>query len=295
MFALFSTFDKDKNNALDMRECLELVDAIFRTTFIVEASSPNVVKAAAPGTVKYVGGTSTLGNRQASPARVVQGGLGSGTIQGLATQPGMARTLGGSQVRVVSRDRINSPRGQNPTTIVQEEVIVGEGPRRRSASPLVMSASAPVGSGTMLGGQLQARRLNSATGTFSPGVPMPGLSPRSASQTREGSIGPSVRTQMGSFPRTASPMGGMLGLEGSVIIGGPSNPSSQAGSMVSGPYGQPFTTVPMLGSPNAIQARQPSMERLEVGGGGLRTGSPRSAFSPPGMAQPVVRSIGGMR
>ena len=35
-FCLYSQFDKDKNNALDMRECLEMIDALFRSTFILE-------------------------------------------------------------------------------------------------------------------------------------------------------------------------------------------------------------------------------------------------------------------
>jgi len=33
LFALYSTFDKDRNNVLDRTECLEMVDAIFRQSF----------------------------------------------------------------------------------------------------------------------------------------------------------------------------------------------------------------------------------------------------------------------
>jgi len=39
MFAMYSQFDKDKNNALDMRECLEMVDALFRSCFVLESAS----------------------------------------------------------------------------------------------------------------------------------------------------------------------------------------------------------------------------------------------------------------
>jgi hypothetical protein len=45
MFTLYHKFDTDKNQYLDMRECLEMVDAMFRTTFIAEAPGEVVVQA----------------------------------------------------------------------------------------------------------------------------------------------------------------------------------------------------------------------------------------------------------
>jgi hypothetical protein len=42
IYGMYVKFDKDKNNALDMRECLEMVDALFRSTFIVHEGSSAV-------------------------------------------------------------------------------------------------------------------------------------------------------------------------------------------------------------------------------------------------------------
>merc|ERR1719359_1021914 len=66
MFAMYERFDKDKNNALDMRECLEMVDALFRSTFIVEGSQAGSIKTQP---VKYVRATSPGAS---SMPRVVQ-------------------------------------------------------------------------------------------------------------------------------------------------------------------------------------------------------------------------------
>lgn len=47
IFAMYNKFDKDKNQYLDMRECLELVDAIFRSTFLAEhIEKPRVIQTA---------------------------------------------------------------------------------------------------------------------------------------------------------------------------------------------------------------------------------------------------------
>jgi Ca2+-binding EF-hand superfamily protein len=100
IYAMYVKFDKDKNNALDMRECLEMVDALFRSTFIVHDGNSSVKTATQSNSVvqsnsavKFVQPVSTASNvrvvgqspmRQAvSPnaGRVLAGQVQSVTIE----------------------------------------------------------------------------------------------------------------------------------------------------------------------------------------------------------------------
>jgi len=57
MYRMFKTFDRDRNNALDALECVEMVDALMRSCFITEhPRRPHSVGSASSGSVKASSG-----------------------------------------------------------------------------------------------------------------------------------------------------------------------------------------------------------------------------------------------
>jgi len=68
LYHIYSKFDRDRNHALDMRECLDMVDALFRSIFVSQtrlstASAMNV-KVQETGLVKTVPSTVMTGSKE---------------------------------------------------------------------------------------------------------------------------------------------------------------------------------------------------------------------------------------
>merc|ERR1719199_434410 len=122
MFTLYSKFDKDRNNALDMRECLEMVDALFRTTFIVDGSGagPQVIQS--QPVRSFVRAASPSSNVPVAGQRVVQTVVQRGVSPAPAPTPMelQATTLRMSSPR---REMIVSPRSLPQNVLQQQDLF----------------------------------------------------------------------------------------------------------------------------------------------------------------------------
>jgi hypothetical protein len=142
IYNMYTQFDKDKNHYLDMRECLEMVDALFRSTFIVETQvhgSPSLsgrfvqpVPVASPG-------SSTRVVRQVSPlTQPVQPMRSSSPIAGYPV--GMVKPAAETlQVGTVFRSTTTPADFTTPLTSPRQAMTVVRGqslsPRQHSPRP----------------------------------------------------------------------------------------------------------------------------------------------------------------
>jgi len=243
MFTMYSKFDKDRNNALDMRECLEMVDALFRSTFIVEGAGS---------------GKATPKSQQTTKPRVPA----DYKVPARATSPSVVTTKRIMQAPSTQPVRAVSPSMLAPKTFLEE---VSTAVPYRALSPTIREAASPrtlpqVGlpgqewdaamqSKTTLTGP--SRSLSSTryavsnpggvqvagvqrmrSGGLSPGIPMPGTvivtsqqgSPRGAVMRAVSPDGSTQNVVM-TYGRTASPIAGGS-LPGSMHAPGGSRQSS---------------------------------------------------------------------
>jgi Ca2+-binding EF-hand superfamily protein len=302
MFYMYSKFDKDKSFYLDMRECLEMVDALFRSTFPTEPAPLPVTTNAA-----YIA-------REVSPV------FGSGSQSVPAAMGSIARIRTASPTQAVQ---------SLPTSTVVAMPIGTPGrlPSARSGSPQLHHASSAkelptVPVATSLGSsqslppalfetidtnhdgmisrtefdralnagivnEMQLRRKDgslpptgypTSTRTRSPQPPVIRQGQRSMSPVPRIAIGTSA-------VRTSSPYGGAIVLEGGSQIGQPVSPTqSQNGSYVGAVMPGPPRELAAVGTVTMDHTsfQQATLQASLAGDGWMQLdSSPSSSFSAP--------------
>jgi len=241
MFSMYSKFDKDKNNALDMRECLEMVDALFRSTFIVDSagggkvvaktlSQPaNYMRSTSPSTIVRATSPSTV-----TGARVVQ----ASTVR-RASSPSW-ETIGGSLrgPQTVMEEVATGVRGMSPRPF-------GVSGSPRSLPQMTLQQTMQQDSGFLPSyvnsGTYPVARQRSS-GYHSPGTPMQGAT--IVTSQRSSSVQGSPR---GAVTRALSPNGNLQ----SVVIGqgyARAYSPSAGGSLTAMPGYQPSSAASQAGS-----------------------------------------------
>jgi len=316
IFNLYSKFDKDKNNALDMRECLEMIDALFRSTFIVE-SSGNQVQPTAMRSLRASSPVQTM-----MQPRVVQAGaLIPTTIRGVSPgrtlptnmlQPTLFDQMDANHDGVITRSELNSAVQRG---LVQETVATGtlrqtlaltSSSHGRSPSPQGMNiATGQYGFTGVVSGAPQNQFLSAApqsvassagglvrmrSGDHSPGMPVPSTAIIQTTSPRANSpVGTVVFPNPAAYARTASPMAGSLTIGGGYLASGISPAPSTTGSFVSSalPYNMQQLRTQQLSAQQTQQlGRSGSNDKLQAqsvpapGGAVMKPGTVQNAGGP---------------